>query len=86
MKFSDPADAEQARGRLDRLKGVVPQIRSLAVGVDFSRTAASYDLALVTTHEDRRALEGYREHPLHVEVLDWLGPRLTSRVVVDYES
>lgn len=86
MKFNDPADAEGARGRLQALSGVVPQIRSLAVGVDVGRTPQSYDLALTTTHDDRDALRGYQEHPEHVLVLDWLRPRLAGRVVVDYEA
>lgn len=86
MKFADPDDAGEARERLHALNGVVPQIRSLAVGVDLGRSPASYDLALTTTHDSMDALRGYQNHPAHVAVLEWLQGVLVDRVVVDYET
>ena len=86
MRFTDPADAAEAKERLDGLLGVVPALLSLQVDVDVMRTEASYDLALVSTHEDRTGLKAYAEDAAHLEVLGWLRPRLAGRAVVDGEA
>lgn len=86
MRFSDPGDAPEAKQRLDALPGVVPELLSLDAGVDVLRTDASYDLSLVTTHEDLAALQAYGAHPAHQEFLQWVRPRLAARAVVDAEA
>ena len=85
MRFTDPADAAEAKERLDGLLGAVPALLSLQVDLDVVRTEASYDLALASTHEDLDGLKAYAEHPAHLEVLGWLRPRLAARAVVDAE-
>ena len=85
MRFTDPADAQGAKQRLDGLLGAVPALLSLQVDLDVVRTEASYDLALVSTHEDLAGLKAYAEHPAHLDVLAWLRPRLAARAVVDAE-
>ena len=47
---------------------------------------SSYDLVLVTTHDDVAGLVAYQAHPVHQEFLAWLKPRLAARAVVDAES
>ncbi|MFD8561444.1 Dabb family protein [Streptosporangium canum] len=86
MKFSDPEDAPTARGLLEGLKGRIGQIRELTVGLDTTGSAVSYDLCLVTVHESADDLRGYQDHPAHLEVADWIRPRLAARAVVDHES
>jgi hypothetical protein len=86
MKFADPADAPEAKARLEALPAGIPQILSLEVGLDVLRTEASYDLVLVTTHDSTAALQAYQTHPVHEEFGQWARPRLTGRAVVDVES
>lgn len=86
MRFTDPADAPEAKERLDGLLGVVPTLLTLHVDVDVLRTEASYDLALVSTHDDLAGLKAYAEDPAHLEVLSWIRPRLAARAVVDGEA
>ncbi|MFC9971090.1 Dabb family protein [Spirillospora sp. NPDC127200] len=86
MKFTDPADAPEAKELLEGLAGRVGQIRGMTVGLDVVRSAFSYDLSLVTTHASVEELRGYQEHPAHLEVASWLRPRLAARAVVDHES
>jgi hypothetical protein len=83
MRFSDPAHAPEAKARLDGLIGEVPSLLSLQVDLDVLRTDASYDLALVSTHEDLDGLAAYQQHPAHVEVISWIRPLLSARAVVD---
>ncbi len=83
MKFTDAADAPEAQRRLEELAPEIEQIRSLSVGLDVARTEVSYDLVLVTTHEDLDALVAYQQHPVHAAFGAWLRPLLTARAVVD---
>ena len=83
MKFTDSDDAPEAKARLEGLPAGIPQVLSLEVGLDVLRTPASYDLALVTTHESTAALQEYQAHPLHEEFGRWVRPRLAARAVVD---
>ncbi|ROO88531.1 stress responsive alpha/beta barrel protein [Actinocorallia herbida] len=84
MKFTDPADAAEAKELLEGLVPGVPQIQKLTVGVDVVRAAVSWDLVLLTEHADLEGLKGYQEHPSHLEVAGWLRPRLASRATVDF--
>lgn len=84
MKFVDPADAPQAKALLLGLVGVVPQILSLRAELDTLHTDVSYDLCVVTTHDDADGLRGYQQHEAHLEAAKWLRPRLAARAVVDY--
>ncbi|MET7425133.1 Dabb family protein [Dactylosporangium sp. NPDC005555] len=84
MKFVDPADAPEAKDRLEALVGVVPQVRSMLVGLDTVRGDVSGDLCMITTHDDLDGLRGYQSHEAHQEVGAWLRPRLASRTAVDF--
>jgi len=86
ISFTDTADALEAKSRLEALTPQIDELRSLAVGLDVLRTESSYDLALVTTHDDVAGLLAYQAHPVHQEFLAWLKPRLAARAVVDAES
>ncbi len=86
MKLTDPADAPEAKTRLEALAGKVPEILTLEVGLDVLRTDVSYDLWLITTHSSRETLAGYQAHPVHEEFRGWVGPRLAARAVVDSEQ
>ncbi|SEG54836.1 Stress responsive A/B Barrel Domain [Thermomonospora echinospora] len=86
MKFTDPADAPEAKERLEGLVGTVEQITSMTVGLDLLHTDVSYDLCMTTTHDSVEELRAYQGHPAHLEVAGWLRPRLAARAVVDHES
>lgn len=86
MKLADRTDAAEAKQRLERLRGQVPQLRSIQVVLDTVGADGAYDLCLTTTHDTVDELRGYQEHPAHVDVIAWLRPRLTGRAAVDSES
>lgn len=83
MRFTEPEDAGEAKARLESLPEQIPSLLSLVVGLDVLRTDASYDLSLVSTHDDLDGLRAYQDHPAHQEFGRWLSPRLSSRAVVD---
>jgi hypothetical protein len=86
MTFTDPADAAEAKRRLEALPPLVPSVRSLHVGLDVLGAPGSAHLCLTTTHDSPDGLRAYAEHPAHVELLGWLRPRLAARAAVDYEA
>lgn len=83
MRFTDDADAAEAKQRLETLATDVPSVRSLDVRLDTLGSPTGHQLALVTTHDDADAYRAYQAHPAHIAVLDWLRPRLSDRAVVD---
>lgn len=84
MTFTDAADAAKAKVLLEGLVGDVPEILSLRVHLDELHTPVSAHLCMVSTHADAAGLAGYQKHPAHLEIAQWLRPRLAARTVVDY--
>ena len=70
---------------LEALVGVVPEIRSLEVGVNVAPSPSAYDAVLVSTFDDREALGRYKVHPAHVEVASYVAKVKVARVVLDAE-
>ncbi|MCC8096583.1 MAG: Dabb family protein [Tannerellaceae bacterium] len=69
---------------LEALVGVVPEIRSLEVGINIKESAMAYDAVLVSTFDDEAALEAYKVNPEHVKISTYCKKIRESRVVVDY--
>jgi hypothetical protein len=80
--------AENARiikERIEALKGLVPGLLRLEVGIDFSATEQSADLALYSEFESRAALDAYQAHPEHQALLPFIVEVRSERRLVDYE-
>jgi hypothetical protein len=78
-------NALEMKSRLEALRGLVDGMLLLEVGIDFSRTLSSADVALYSEFTDRDALEAYASHPDHVAVADFVNSVRVDRVVADYE-
>jgi quinol monooxygenase YgiN len=80
--------AENARAikeKLEALRGRVPGMLRLEVGIDFSRTDSSSDVALYSEFESREALDAYQAHPEHKAVMPFILEARSERRLVDYE-
>jgi hypothetical protein len=86
LRFDEPAAAVETKRLLEELPDLVPQIRSLTVGLEARGGEFAYDLALVTTHDSWEALQGYVDHPEHQRVAHYIGQHRTGRATVDSES
>ena len=73
------------RERLLALPAIIPEIRSMQLGRDVSRTEMSYDMMLVTRFESLDDLHVYKVHPAHVAVSEYVKRVRTARVVLDAE-
>ncbi len=76
--------AEQVVAGLTALVGVVPSIRSLAVGRDVGQGETSWDLALVIDFDDEAGLEAYQVHPEHQKVAGYIRSVVADRATVDF--
>lgn len=88
-KYKPEVNEEQRREhveRLRRLDGLIPEIRSFAVGRDVLKLPRSYHTGLVATFRDRAGLEAYDAHPEHQLVVQ-LGRSISEHVAsVDFED
>lgn len=78
-------NAREVKARLEALRGKIPGLRHIEVGIDFERSQAAWDVALTCELESRAALDAYQKHPLHEEVARFILAVRDARAVVDYE-
>ncbi|MPW22956.1 Dabb family protein [Paraburkholderia sp. CNPSo 3157] len=68
------------------LRGRIPGMRHLEVGLDHSQVDYACDAVLVTEFDSQEALEAYASHPEHLRVRNELGDLRTARFQVDYHA
>lgn len=71
--------------KLESLRGRIPGLLKIEVGIDIERLDTSADLVLYSEFENRAALAAYHHHPLHLAVLPYIGAARSERRGVDYE-
>ena len=79
-------NAKIMKESLERLVGIVPQIKSLQVGINEKVSEIAYDAVLISTFEDAEALARYKVHPEHVKISDYCKKIRESRVFVDFQE
>jgi hypothetical protein len=91
-KFKDQAhgndratNARLTKDKLESLRGKIPGLLSIEVGLDFSATGNSGDAVLVSEFESREALAIYQSHPLHQAIVPFVAEAALERRLVDYE-
>ena len=81
--------AENARlmkAKLEALRGRIPGLLRLDVGLDFSATENSADVVLVSEFESREALAAYQVHPEHKAVGLFVRAVVCERRLIDCEA
>ena len=73
------------KAEFESLRGRVPGLLHLEVGIDESRIDYACDALLYTEFATRQALLDYAEHPEHLRVRRKLGDMRSARHQVDYE-
>ena len=86
FKLNDGEDVNKAKEVLLSMKGNVPLIRDIEVGVNILPSERSYDLILSVVLDDMKALEDYQNDPYHVNVVKTHMHKVRSAsVAVDFE-
>ena len=78
-------NAQRMKSKLEALRGQVDGVLTIEVGIDFSATDASMDVALYSEFADRAALAAYQAHPAHQAVVAFIKEVVSARQLVDYE-
>jgi len=82
---SKEENAMKLKETLEALDGVIDEIISIEVGINFNNSPVAFDVVLYSEFEDREGLEAYQKHPEHLKIVDFVGEIRTDRAVVDYE-
>ncbi|MFM0048320.1 Dabb family protein [Caballeronia grimmiae] len=85
-----PAERQAASNRVktsfEELRGRIPGMNHLEVGIDHSGADYACDAVLLTEFDSQEALEAYASHPEHLRVRNELGDLRTARFQVDYQA
>jgi hypothetical protein len=78
------ANIEKVKTAFESLKGKIPGLVHLEVGVDHSEVDYACDVVLYSEFQSQRDLEAYAAHPEHLKVRDALNGLRVARHQVDY--
>lgn len=87
FKFKDEnksSNIEEVIKRLNALVGLVPSLKSMEVGVNFTLSDRAFDLSLYSTFETKEDLDAYALHPQHLKVVELIRSVTVESKVVDY--
>lgn len=87
-KFKDDvaeADKLEMKRQLEALKGVVPALLKIEIGIDIVGTEVSKDMVLTALFHSLSDLQAYADHPEHLKVVEFVRTLVCERAVVDYE-
>lgn len=70
--------------RLNALVALVPSLKSMEVGVNFTNSDRAFDLSLYSTFETKEDLQTYAIHPEHLKVVELIKSVTLESKVVDY--
>jgi hypothetical protein len=68
----------------ERLRGQIPGLHHIEVGMDTSSVAYACDVVLYSEFESQSPLDAYATHPAHVRVKEQIGNLRVARYQVDY--
>jgi hypothetical protein len=78
------AAIDKLKSSFDELRGLIPGIVHMEVGIDSSRIDYACDVVLYSEFESQAALDAYASHPEHVRVKNELTNLRIARYQVDY--
>ena len=85
FKLKKGESAEKAAEILSSMRGKVPEIIDMEVGVDFLKSERSYDVILQVKLADKAALERYQKDAYHCSVVkEYMHKARESSIAVDY--
>lgn len=88
VRGDTPAEREANLGRLkaafEGLRGRIPGLMKLEIGVDTSRVDYACDVVLYSEFDSQASLDAYATHPEHLRVRQELGDLRIARHQVDY--
>lgn len=87
FKFKDEnksSNIEEVTKRLNALVELIPTLKSMEVGVNFTDSERAFDLSLYSMFETKEDLDAYAIHPEHLKVVELIKSVTVESKVVDY--
>lgn len=87
FKFKDEnksSNIQEVLKRLNALTQLIPTLKSMEVGVNFTLSERAFDLSLYSTFETKEGLDAYAVHPEHLKVVELIKSVTLESKVVDY--
>jgi len=81
-----PVNAMRVGRALEALRGRIPGLLKLEVGIAGTPGEAESEIVLYSEFANREALEGYKVHPTHLAVIPIVRSACSDRRCVDYET
>jgi len=84
--LNEPTDANK-QALVDKfmsMKEKIPCLKSIEAGIDLLKSERSYDVCLVCTFDSMDKLTEYREHPVHIPVMNYVKSVVKVSHCVDY--
>lgn len=75
---------QEMKRRLEALLELVPSLKSMEVGIDFSQSPRAFDLSLYSIFDDKDALHAYAIDEEHLKVVEFVKDVTIESKVVDY--
>jgi hypothetical protein len=75
---------QKVADKLNGLLRLIPELKTMEVGIDFSRSERSFDMSIYTTFNSKEALSQYAVHPEHLKVVELIKSVTLESKVVDY--
>ena len=83
---SKQENARELKAALESLKGKIPEILALEVGLNFNPVETASDLSLYTEFKNQEDLDKYQKHSEHLKVVEIVKKLTAERRVSDYEA
>lgn len=80
------ANARLIKQKLEGLRGRIPGLLSIEVGIDFVAGETSSHVALYSEFASKEALAIYQAHPEHKAIVSFVVEAAAERRMVDYDA
>lgn len=78
------ANIQETKELLNALVDLIPNLKSMEVGVNFTVADRAFDLSLYSTFDTKEDLDAYATHPEHLKVVEFIKSVTIESKVVDY--
>ena len=85
LKNNIDENLSEAVTALENMKGKIPTLKFIEVGIDITKSERSCDIVLTTHFDNIEGLKIYASHPVHQPVIELLRKLCSSISAVDYE-
>jgi len=75
----------EAKKVLEGMRGKIPGMLSLEVGLNYNPKEIAYDICLMTTHASAADQDVYQAHPEHLKIKAYMSGAAVARAMVDYK-